>query len=511
MEIAELKNRTVAELQGYAEALDIPNCVGLRKQELIFRIHEGLAARDQTPVSEGVLDILPDGYGFLRSRSWSYLASPDDVYVSPAQIASCGLRRGDAVAGPVRPPRRGERYLALQTVQRINGFAPAATGSRPHFEKMRPWYPDRRLTLEVRGGDTSMRMMDLIAPVGMGQRGLIVSPPKAGKTTILRHIARAIAANHPGVELTVPRVEVDAYKIMAPGARTEGTVLGVSHHHAELADLRVSEGRFLDFLDSQRHAQVCVIGQGIRRDLFGVAPAFGQQLKINDVWFEVVGVLAESAAPGSFQGVDIGTVASEIYVPATTAIRKFDRAPLKAPLDEIIVRLARDASPQASAVAIRRLLERMHGGADDFEIIVPEALLARSQRTQRMFNIVMGCIAGISLLVGGIGIMNIMLATVLERTREIGVRRAVGARRAEIRSQFMIEAFVISVLGGLAGVAMGVIIARVVAASAGWETVVTLGSVALSTGVSMAAGLVSGIYPVIRASQLDPIDALRYE
>ena len=288
-------------------------------------------------------------------------------------------------------------------------------------------------------------------------------------------------------------------------------MLGVSHHHAELADLRVSEGRFLDFLDSQRHAQVCVIGQGIRRDLFGVAPALGQQLQINDVWFEVVGVLAESAAPGSFQGVDIGTVASEIYVPAITAIRKFDRAPLKAPLDEIIVRLARDASPQASAVAIRRLLERMHGGADDFEIVVPEALLAQSQRTQRMFNIVMGCIAGISLLVGGIGIMNIMLATVLERTREIGVRRAVDARRAEIRSQFMIEAFVISVLGGLAGVAMGVIIARVVAASAGWETVVTLGSVALSTGVSMAAGLVSGIYPAIRASQLDPIDALRYE
>ncbi len=203
MEIADLKNRTVAELQGYAEALDIPNCAGLRKQELIFRIHEGLAARDETAVSEGVLDILPDGYGFLRSQGWSYLASPDDVYVSPRQIASFGLRKGDTVAGPVRPPRRGERYLALQTVQRINGFAPAAAASRPRFEKLRPWYPDRRLTLEVRGGDASMRIMDLIAPVGMGQRGLIVSPPKAGKTTILRHIARAIAANHPDVQLTV--------------------------------------------------------------------------------------------------------------------------------------------------------------------------------------------------------------------------------------------------------------------------------------------------------------------
>ena len=123
----------------------------------------------------------------------------------------------------------------------------------------------------------------------------------------------------------------------------------------------------------------------------------------------------------------------------------------------------------------------------------------------------MGCIAGISLLVGGIGIMNIMLATVLERTREIGIRRAVGARRSEIRIQFMIEAFTISLIGGLAGVAMGVIIALVVAASAGWATVITFGAVALSTSVSMAAGLISGIYPAVRAANLDPIEALRYE
>ncbi len=323
--------------------------------------------------------------------------------------------------------------------------------------------------------------------------------------------AAVIADGIPGVELTAPRLEVDAYKIMAVGARTEASVLGVTWQHAELSGLTVREGRFIDRLDEERHAQVAVVGAGVRRDLFGVQPSIGAHLKVNDTWFEVIGVLEDSGGASNFQGVDIGTTATEIYVPVTTAIRKFDREPLQAPLDEIVVRLSAATSPQASAVAIRRLLQRIHGGEDDFELVVPEALLDQSRATQRLFNIVMGCIAGISLLVGGIGITNIMLATVLERTREIGIRRAVGAKRSEIRAQFMIEAFAISILGGLAGVIMGVVIARVVAASAGWETVVTAWSIALSTSVSMAAGLVSGIYPASRAAQLDPIEALRYE
>ena len=143
--------------------------------------------------------------------------------------------------------------------------------------------------------------------------------------------------------------------------------------------------------------------------------------------------------------------------------------------------------------------------------MVPDVLLAQSRRTQRLFSLVMGCIAGISLLVGGIGIMNIMLATVLERTREIGIRRAVGARRVDIRNLFLMESFTISVAGGVAGVVLGVAIARLVAASAGWPTVVTAFSVVLSFGVSLAVGLVSGLYPALRAAELNPIDALRYE
>ncbi len=315
----------------------------------------------------------------------------------------------------------------------------------------------------------------------------------------------------PGVELAAPVVEINAYKVMAAGAHTEASVQGVSWRHQELAGLRLQEGRFLDPLDEAEHAQVCVIGAGVRRRLFGAGPAIGAQVKINDTWLEVVGVLADTEEVSSFQGVDLGTSASAIFLPVTTALRKFEHEPLEAPLDEIIVRLRPGVSPRASALAMRRLLERMHAGERDFELVVPEALLAQSRRTQRLFNIVMGCIAGISLLVGGIGITNIMLATVLERTREIGIRRAVGARRAEIRAQFMTEAFAISVLGGLAGIFMGIAIARVVAASAGWATVVTPGSILLSTSVSMAAGVVSGIYPATRAAELDPIEALRYE
>ena len=195
----------------------------------------------------------------------------------------------------------------------------------------------------------------------------------------------------------------------------------------------------------------------------------------------------------------------------TTAQRKFEHDPLQDELDEIRVMLMEGAEPVESAAIIAGLLDRLHGGEEDTTLTVPQALLEQSRQTQRLFNIVMGCIAGISLLVGGIGIMNIMLATVLERTREIGTRRAVGARRSHIRNQFIIEAFTISVLGGAAGVALGVGIARGVAFYAGWATVVTLSSILLATGVSLAVGLVFGIYPAMRAADLDPIDALRHE
>jgi putative ABC transport system permease protein len=322
--------------------------------------------------------------------------------------------------------------------------------------------------------------------------------------------ALAISDAVAGVERTAMRVRIDPFIVLADGITAEATAHGVSHRFAELTRLKLVEGRLLDFIDERGHAQVCVIGQRVRRELFGSEPALGKALKVNDVWLEVVGVLAGTGAT-TVGGVSVGSTDGEIYLPVSTAVRKFEHPRLEAPIDEIVVRLSPETSPQAAAMSIDSLMERLHGGARDYELVVPEALLEQSRRTQRLFSIVMGLIAGISLLVGGIGIMNIMLASVLERTREIGIRCALGARRHDIRNLFLIESFAISVLGGVAGVGAGLAVSKLVAMSAGWPTVVTLPGVLLAFGVSVAVGLVSGLYPALRAAELQPIEALRYE
>jgi putative ABC transport system permease protein len=322
----------------------------------------------------------------------------------------------------------------------------------------------------------------------------------------------AIAEAVPNVEMVLPRVEVKAYKILAPNAKTKGKVLGVSARYPKVASVALAEGRMFDARDEAEYAQVAVIGQEIRRNLFGYGPAIGKFVKVNDVWLEVIGIFAGDE-PGSAgpKDVPVSSNAQEIWIPVSAAMRKFDRDPLDSPVDELLVELKENVSTRDAAGLIRPLLDRLHGGADDYEIVIPEALLEQSRQTQRIFNIVMGSIAGISLLVGGIGIMNIMLASVLERTREIGIRRAIGARRQDIRAQFVIESFTISLIGGMSGIIIGIALARVVAAYAGWPTVITFSSLLLSTGVSITVGLVSGIYPATRAAELNPIEALRYE
>jgi transcription termination factor Rho len=203
VDITAIKSKSIAELHEMAEGLNISNYSGLRKQDLIYRIEQNLLDSEVVLRGEGVLEVLPEGYGFLRSQDWNYLYGPDDIYVSPSQIKRFDLRTGDTVLGQVRPPKEGERYLALLKVERVNGDEPEKAKHRIAFDNLRPRYPDDRVHLESGTGDISMRVMDLIAPLGKGQRGLIVAPPKAGKTILMQKIANAITENHPDVHLIV--------------------------------------------------------------------------------------------------------------------------------------------------------------------------------------------------------------------------------------------------------------------------------------------------------------------
>ena len=248
MDIAELANSSVAQLHERAEKLNIPYYATLRKPELVFRIHKGEAPAGAVPTIEGVLDIRPEGYGFLRSAHWQYVFGPDDVYVSPGHIRRFSLRTGDTLAGRVRMPRRGERYLALATVEQVNGDGAEGLGERATFDSLRPGYPDGRLTLESPGGSIAMRIMDLIAPVGMGQRGLIVSPPKAGKTTILREMAQAVSVNHPRVQLIVLLIDERPEEVTEMEECVEGDVLASTFdepakRHRQVAEMALAKAK----------------------------------------------------------------------------------------------------------------------------------------------------------------------------------------------------------------------------------------------------------------------------
>jgi putative ABC transport system permease protein len=326
----------------------------------------------------------------------------------------------------------------------------------------------------------------------------------------------AIAAAVPGIAAVAPKVEIEAWSVRSELAATEASVFGVDQRVPVLQNLRLAAGRFLDTDDLRDHAQVCVIGPRVRRDLFAWTEALGGEIKVNEVWLTVVGVLEGSGEEAdSFQGISLASPEDAIYLPLTTALRKFDRSALDSPLTELILQVRESEHPERAsleaAAGVRRLLAQLHGGVEDYELVVPQALLDQSRETQRLFNAVMGSIAGISLLVGGIGIMNIMLASVLERTREIGVRRAVGASKRDIRIQFVVESFSISILGGATGIVVGVVLALGIAAFAGWPTAISPVAVVVSALVSMTVGVASGVYPAVQASRLDPITSLRHE
>jgi len=251
VDIAELKQKSVAELNELAQQLNIANYSGLRKQDLIFRIEQSLLESDTVIRGEGVLEILPEGYGFLRSQDWNYLYGPDDIYVSPSQIKRFDLRTGDTVKGQVRPPKEGERYLALLKVEQVNFEEPEKTKHRIAFDNLKPRYPDQRIKLERKTLDLSMRVVDLLSPIGKGQRGLIVAPPKAGKTILLQKLANAISENHPECVLIVlliderPEEVTDMQENVIGAEVIASTFDEPADRHVQVADMVIEKAKRL--------------------------------------------------------------------------------------------------------------------------------------------------------------------------------------------------------------------------------------------------------------------------
>ncbi len=251
LDIAELKAKSVVELHEMAEELNIQNYSSLRKQDLIFRIEQNLLDSDVILRADGVLEILPEGYGFLRSQDWNYLYGPDDIYVSPSQIKRFDLRTGDTVLGQVRPPKEGERYLALLKVELVNSEDPEESKHRISFDNLRPRYPEERLILErEEAGDISNRILDLIAPIGKGQRGLVVSPPKAGKTILLQKIANALTENHPDCHLIVLLIDERPEEVTDMEEHVDAEVISSTFdepadRHTQVAEMVIEKAKRL--------------------------------------------------------------------------------------------------------------------------------------------------------------------------------------------------------------------------------------------------------------------------
>ncbi|CUS97080.1 transcription termination factor Rho [Candidatus Kryptobacter tengchongensis] len=265
MDIAELQSKKVAELQKIAKELGLTGYSDLKKQELIMKILEkmqeqrtitGEAAEGEEQngiiFSKGVLEILPDGYGFLRSDKYNYLPSPDDIYVSPSQIKKFNLKTGDTIAGQVRPPKEGERFYALLRIETVNGLAPEKARERILFENLTPLYPTKRIRLETVPGEYSMRILDLFAPIGKGQRGLIVSPPKAGKTVLLQKMANSIMRNHPEIKLIIlliderPEEVTDMERSVGPDVEViSSTFDEPPERHMQVADMVLEKAKRL--------------------------------------------------------------------------------------------------------------------------------------------------------------------------------------------------------------------------------------------------------------------------
>jgi putative ABC transport system permease protein len=321
---------------------------------------------------------------------------------------------------------------------------------------------------------------------------------------------RALQESLPFVEKTCGEKTLKTWSLFSVNANSDGAVKAVSPNCFAMSNLEVSSGRLFNAEDNAGFKQVAVIGSEAAAQLFPSDNALGQRIKINHLWVEVVGVLRkDELSKDEIQGVKLGAEHNQIFIPVETAFKRLRSEMLESQLDTIRVGLDESIKPQVASVAIDRLLKRRHGNIDDYQIVVPASLLNQQNQTQQIFTIVMSSIAGISLLVGGIGIMNIMLATVLERTKEIGLLRALGARKADIKNQFLIESATIAAVGAVLGIIMGIVLSFIIQSFANWPVEWSIFSIILAVGVCLITGVAFGYYPAKQAAELDPIQALQ--
>jgi len=248
--LATLKEMSISNLTQIAKGMDVPGATGMRKQELIFKVLAAQTEKSGLIFSEGVLETLPDGFGFLRAPEYNYLPGPDDIYVSPSQIRKFDLRTGDTVSGQIRPPKEGERYFALIKVEAINFEAPGDARDKVFFDNLTPLYPDERLTMEAEPDSLSARVIDLVTPIGKGQRGLIVAPPRTGKTMMLQTIANSITHNHPEVSLIVLLIDERPEEVTDMQRSVNGEVISSTFdepptRHVQVADMVIEKAKRL--------------------------------------------------------------------------------------------------------------------------------------------------------------------------------------------------------------------------------------------------------------------------
>jgi putative ABC transport system permease protein len=357
---------------------------------------------------------------------------------------------------------------------------------------------------------------------GMGLRNLIVEARDLDNESIKEvrkysagvnvRDAQAIANTLPFVDGWAASRRFRTWTLFSREGQSRASVFAVSSTYFELSSLEAHRGVLFDKGADRSFAQVAVLGGGTARDLFPNGDAIGKHIKVNHLWLRVIGVLHDrQLAQDQFEGREIGGEANHVFIPLQTGLARLKREELSSELDTLKIRLDDSLTPLQGARAIEHLLDRRHGDQNDYQLVVPARLLAQHQKTQRIFTIVMSAVAGISLLVGGIGIMNIMLAGVMERKSEIGLLRAIGAREIDIVRQFLVEATVIALIGAAVGVMLGIVLAYIIATFAGWAVAWSLLVIIVAVLVCVFIAVGFGVYPAVSAARLDPVIALQSE